>query len=108
MFHKSKIGPLVGTRTWGGLVGIWDTPDFIDGGHMTAPRGGFFDTDGQWAVEGTGVSPDIEIVQNPKDFIEGKDPQLEGAVKEALRLLQTEGVELKKEPAPPVRYKRPS
>lgn len=108
MFHKSKIGPLVGTRTWGGLVGIWDTPDFIDGGHMTAPRGGFFDTDGQWAVEGTGVSPDIEIVQNPKDYLEGKDSQLEGAVKEALRLLQTEGVELKKEPAPPVRYKRPS
>ncbi|MGE5519144.1 MAG: S41 family peptidase, partial [Candidatus Dadabacteria bacterium] len=107
MFHKSKIGPLVGTRTWGGLVGIWDTPGFIDGGRMTAPRGGFYDTEGQWAVEGTGVAPDIEVLQDPKAFIEGKDPQLEAAVKEALRLLATEGVELKKEPAPPVRYRRP-
>lgn len=108
MFHKDKIGTLVGTRTWGGLVGIWDTPSFIDGGHMTAPRGGFYDTEGQWAVEGTGISPDVEVLQDPKDMMEGRDMQLEKAVQEGLRLLQTEGVELKKEPPPPVRYKRPA
>ena len=108
MFRKSKLGPLVGTRTWGGLVGTWDTPPFIDGGRMVAPRGGFFDTDGKWAVEGEGIAPDIEVLYDPKALIEGRDPQLERAVQEALKLLKTEGIELKKEPAPPVRYKRPS
>ena len=107
MFKKMKVGPLVGTRTWGGLVGTWDTPAFIDGGTMVAPRGGFFDTDGEWAVEAVGVSPDIEIVQDPKAIIEGHDPQLEKAVQEALRLLPSQGIQLKKEPAPPIRYHRP-
>ncbi len=108
MFRKSKIGPLVGTRTWGGLVGTWDTPSFIDGGTMVAPRGGFFDTDGEWAVEAVGVAPDVEVFQDPKAIIEGHDPQLEQAVKEALKLLPTQGIQLKKEPAPPIRYFRPS
>jgi tricorn protease len=107
MFRKSKLGPLVGTRTWGGLVGTWDTPPFIDGGRMVAPRGGFFDTDGKWAVEGEGIAPDIEVFYDPKALIEGRDPQLERAVQEALKLLKTEGIELKKEPAAPIRYKRP-
>ncbi len=107
MFKKAKIGPLVGTRTWGGLVGTWDTPSFIDGGRMVAPRGGFFDTNGEWAVEGEGISPDIEVLQDPKAINEGKDPQLERAVQEALKLLPTQGIELKKEPVPPIKYKRP-
>lgn len=108
MFRKNNIGTLVGTRTWGGLVGTWDTPPFIDGGRMVAPRGGFFDTDGKWAVEGEGIAPDIEVMYDPKAIIEGRDPQLERAVTEALRLLKTQGVELKKEPAAPIRYKRPA
>ncbi len=107
MFRKMKLGPLVGTRTWGGLVGTWDTPPFIDGGRMVAPRGGFFDTDGKWAVEAEGVAPDIEIFHDPKAIIEGRDPQLERAVQEALRLMPTQGIELKKEPAPPIRSFRP-
>jgi len=90
------------------LVGTWDTPPFIDGGRMVAPRGGFFDTDGKWAVEGEGIAPDIEVMYDPKAIIEGRDPQLERAVTEALRLLNTQGVELKKEPAAPIRYKRPA
>ena len=64
-----KIGPLVGTKTWGGLVGTWDTPLFIDGGRMVAPRGGFYDTDGKWAVEGVGISPDIEVQQTPAEWL---------------------------------------
>lgn len=107
MFHKMEIGPLIGTLTWGGLVGTWDTPRFIDNGRMVAPRGGFYDTDGNWAVEGDGVAPDIAVEQYPKEVIAGKDPQLERAVAEALSLLKTEGIELKPEPAPPVRWKRP-
>ncbi|MEZ5415992.1 MAG: PDZ domain-containing protein [Vicinamibacterales bacterium] len=88
MFRRRKIGPLVGTRTWGGLVHTADTPPFIDGGTMIAPRGGFFTRDGKWAVENEGVAPDIEVENWPKDVIGGRDPQLERAVEEALKALQ--------------------
>jgi tricorn protease len=107
LFSKMEIGPLIGTQTWGGLVGTWDTPPFIDGGRMVAPRGGFFDIDGEWAVEGVGVAPDIEVEQLPKLVIDGHDPQLEKSVQEALQLLETQGVELKPEPEAPIRYFRP-
>ena len=107
LFRFRGIGPLVGTRTWGGLVGSWDTPPLIDGGFYVAPRGGFFDVNGEWAVEGEGVAPDIEVRNDPAPVIAGGDPQLEAAVREALRLLETEKVELKEEPAPPVRWRRP-
>jgi tricorn protease len=106
MFRFLDIGPLVGTRTWGGLVGTWDTPSFIDGGRMVAPRGGFIDVDGEWAVEAEGVAPDIEVFQDPAAVIRGEDPQLEAAVKEALRLIPIQGIELKPEPPAPIRYKR--
>ncbi|TXH28237.1 MAG: protease [Cyclobacteriaceae bacterium] len=108
MFSKMKIGPLVGTKTWGGLVGTWDTPPFVDGGTMIAPRGGFYDVNGKWAVEGVGISPDIAIEQTPADVIKGRDPQLERAVEEALKLVKTQTLEIKPEPAPPVIYKRPA
>jgi tricorn protease len=107
MFKKKTIGPLVGTRTWGGLVGTWDTPRFIDGGRMVAPRGGFFDVNGEWAVEGEGVAPDIEVIQHPKETSKGNDPQLERAVEEAMKLLKDNEFKLKPEPAPPIRWKRP-
>jgi tricorn protease len=99
---------LVGTKTWGGLVGTWDTPPFVDGGRMVAPRGGFYDVNGEWAVEGVGISPDIEVQQTPAEVIKGGDPQLERAVEEALKLLKTQGVEIKPEPPAPIKYKRPS
>jgi tricorn protease len=107
MFREMNIGPLVGTKTWGGLVGIWDTPDLIDGGYITAPRGGFFDLNDKWAVENVGISPDIEVEMTPKDVIAGHDPQLEKAVEEALKLLKDNPVKLQNEPAPPVRVFRP-
>ncbi len=107
MFKMKNIGPLIGTRTWGGLVGTWDTPPFIDGGGMVAPRGGFYDVDGKWAVEGEGVAPDIEVIQDPKHTSKGTDPQLERAIEEALNLLKTQEFELQPEPKAPVRWKRP-
>jgi len=107
MFREMEIGPLVGTRTWGGLVGTWDTPSFIDGGRMVAPRGGFFNTDGEWAVEAEGVAPDIEVFYEPAQLIKGIDTQLEAAVKEAMRLIPLQAIDLKGEPAPPIRWKRP-
>lgn len=107
MFKHKKIGSLVGTKTWGGLVGTWDTPRFIDGGRMVAPRGGFYDVEGNWAVEGEGVAPDIEVHQTPKEVLMGKDPQLEKAVAEALRLLKGNEFKMKPEPKAPIRSKRP-
>lgn len=108
MFKAKNLGPLIGTRTWGGLVGTWDTPPLLDGGRMVAPRGGFYDADGNWAVEAEGVAPDIEVIQHPKLTSEGRDPQLERGVEEALRLLKENPFQLKPEPAPPVRWKRPA
>ncbi len=108
LFRKMEIGPLVGTRTWGGLVGTWDTPPFVDGGRMVAPRGGFYDVDGKWAVEGEGVAPDIEVMMKPADMIAGRDPQLERAVAEALKLLEKQEFKLMAEPAAPIRWKRPA
>ena len=108
LFRFKKIGPLIGTKTWGGLVGTWDTPPLIDGGRFVAPRGGFIDVDGKWAVEGEGVAPDIEIRNDPKPVIAGKDPQLERAIAEVLELLKTKRVEFKPEPSPPVRALRPA
>ncbi len=107
MFRYRKIGPLVGKRTWGGLVHTADTPPFIDGGSMIAPRGGFFTRDNTWAVENEGVGPDIDVENFPKDVIAGRDPQLERAVDEALRLLKAKPVNrLTTEPPSPTWGKR--
>ncbi len=107
LFRKMEIGPLVGTKTWGGLVGTWDTPPFVDGGYFVAPRGGFYNLDGEWDVEGEGIAPDIEVMQTPKDVINGHDPQLEQAVQEALRLLEDHPDPIVPTPDDPVRWKRP-
>ena len=108
MFKRRKIGMLVGKRTWGGLVHTADTPPFIDGGSMIAPRGGFFTRDGHWAVENEGVAPDIDVENWPRDVIAGRDPQLERAIAEAMRLLKERPVDrMTKEPPPPTWGKRP-
>jgi tricorn protease len=103
MFRQQQLGPLVGRKTWGGLVGIWDFPSFIDGGSTTVPRGGFFNLQGEWDVENKGIEPDIDIQITPKDIAAGRDPQIERAVNEAMKLLKEQPVNLLKEPAPPVR-----
>lgn len=108
MFKKEEIGPLVGTQTWGGLVGTWDTPPFVDGGGMVAPRGGFYNLDGEWDVEGIGIAPDIEVMDTPKESMNGGDPQLDAAIKEALRLLENYPNPIIETPADPIRYKRPA
>jgi tricorn protease len=87
MFRKFKVGTLIGTRTWGGLVGILGFPEFIDGGNVTAPNVGIWTKDG-FIVENVGISPDIEVEQTPADVIAGKDPQLDKAIQEALNQLK--------------------
>jgi tricorn protease len=107
MFKRRAIGPLVGKRTWGGLVHTADTPAFVDGGSMIAPRGGFFTRDGKWAVENEGVAPDVDVENWPKEVIAGKDPQLERAVEEAMKLLKAKPVNrMTTEPPSPTWGKR--
>ncbi len=99
MFHLRKLGPMVGTRTWGGLVGTLGVPQTIDGGGITAPILAFYDLSGKWAVENEGVPPDIEVEYTPADVIKGHDPQLERAVQEAMKLLEQNPVKRVPRPA---------
>jgi tricorn protease len=87
-FRKAGVGPLVGERTWGGLVGIGGYPQLIDGGSITAPRWAIYGLQGQWEVENHGISPDVEVELDPKLVREGHDPQLERAVEVVLDLLK--------------------
>src|SRR5581483_2923344 len=83
-FRKRKIGPLIGTRTWGGLIGITGRRDLMIGGGITVPQFAFWDVDanGQahWAVENLGVPPDIEVDNKPDDVARGEDAQLDAAI----------------------------
>lgn len=99
-FRLRKIGPLIGTRTWGALVGTLGIPPTIDGGGITAPTLAFYDISGRWAVENEGVAPDIEVEYTPAEVLKGHDPQLERAVQEAMKLLEQNPVKRVPRPAP--------
>jgi len=88
IFRQAKLGPLVGVKTWGGLVGIGGYPTLMDGGRVMAPRVAIGGLNGHWQVEGHGIAPDIEVQQDPKLVREGHDPQLEAAVAEAMKELR--------------------
>jgi tricorn protease len=79
-FRQQKVGPLIGTRTWGGLVGIGGYPTLLDGGRVTAPHMAIWFPSGKWEVENHGVAPDIEVEFDPQAWRAGHDPQLEKAV----------------------------
>jgi tricorn protease len=100
-FRKAGLGPLVGTRTWGGLVGIGGYPTLMDGGTVTSPRAAIGGLHRQWEVEGHGITPDIEVWQDPKLVREGHDPQLEAAVSKAMQLLAAHPVPTYHQPAFP-------
>lgn len=87
-FRKAGLGPLIGTRTWGGLIGISGNPQPIDGGSVSVPTFGFWNTEGDWDVEGYGVDPDYPLENEPHKMVDGKDPQLEKAIEIALELLE--------------------
>lgn len=87
-FRKAHIGPLVGVRTWGGLVGIGGYPPLMDGGTVMAPRIAIGGLHGHWDVEGHGIAPDVTVWQNPKLLRQGRDPQLEAAVETAMQMLR--------------------
>jgi tricorn protease len=100
VFRQQKIGPLIGTRTWGGLVKSSVHYALVDGGALTAPDNAVFDpVNRKWIAENEGVPPDIEVRQDAHSLASGKDPQLERAVQEALKLLEKQG-EIKVVPPP--------
>lgn len=86
-FRKLKLGPLIGTRTWGGLIGISGNPGLVDGSQILAATFRFMDTDNQWAVENEGVAPDIEVLDRPELVAKGRDPGVEKAVEVLLQTL---------------------
>jgi tricorn protease len=102
MFRRLGGGPLIGTRTWGGLIGIGGYPSLMDGGFITAPRWGVYNPEkSEFDVENQGIAPDIEVEFDPHAWREGRDPQLERAVQVALdELKQHPAPELKRPPFP--------
>ena len=97
-FKKLNVGPLIGKRTWGGLIAASGIPTLMDGGRVTAPNGAVYGLNGEWEVENVGVAPDIEVEYDPAMWRQGRDPQLEKAVEWLLAELQKN---------PPKEYKRP-
>lgn len=97
-FKQSKLGPLIGQRTWGGLIGITGSPPLVDNGGVTVPTFGIYDTAGEWIIESHGVDPDIEVVDDPGEMARGGDPQLERAIFEVMKSIRQN---------PPVQVKKP-
>lgn len=95
-FKQAGLGPLIGTRTWGGLIGISGAPLLADGGNVSVPTFRMYDPKGQWFAEGIGVEPDIRVDENPAQLAKGTDPQLERAIKEVMDRVT-------KAPKPPTR-----
>jgi tricorn protease len=104
-FRKYKIGPLVGKRTWGGLVGIGGYPELIDGGGVTSPRWALYGLEGNWEVENVGIAPDVDVDLDPSAVRQGHDPQLEAAVDVVMRLLKEHPLPEHKRPAYPNYHK---
>ena len=98
-FRQQGVGPVIGKRTWGGLVGISRSLPLVDGGEVTMPDFGIYGTDGKWMIENHGVDPDIEVENTPESGVDGRDPQLEKAIEWSLE-------QLKKNP--PVKPARPA
>ena len=85
MFREAGLGPLIGKRSWGGVVGISNHGQLIDGGTVNVPESGFANKNGEWIIEGYGVDPDIEVDNDPQSLMQGKDMQLERAIAELMR-----------------------
>jgi tricorn protease len=105
-FRKMGLGPIIGTRTWGGLIGISGNPRLADGGAILAATFRFMDTNGQWAVEDEGVAPDIQVIDRPELIAAGRDPSLERAVAELLQALQAKPTHQPVAPPAPSRFPR--
>jgi tricorn protease len=103
LFREKKLGPIIGQRTWGGLIGMTGAPGLIDGGHVTVPTFSIYDVTGKWIIEGRGVDPDIAVLDDPTELAQGRDPQLERAIAEVQKALQATPPQLPKKPDYPIR-----
>jgi len=102
-FRQSGLGPLIGKRSWGGVVGISGRGPLLDGGVVYVPLSATNAPDGKWIIEGYGVDPDIEVENDPKSVIRGRDPQLSRAIKEVLKRIKQDPKRLPDRPADPVK-----
>jgi tricorn protease len=102
-FQALELGPLIGTRSWGGVIGITGLGPLMDGGRVYVPQFGTASAAGEWTIEGEGVRPDIEVDNPPEALLRGEDPQLERAISEALQRLATQPGILPPRPADPVK-----
>ncbi|RPH56481.1 peptidase S41, partial [bacterium] len=105
-FRKAGLGKLIGKRSWGGVVGISGRGPLIDGGQVFVPEAGSASLAGEWIIEGHGVDPDIEVENDPKSVLAGRDPQLERGVEELLKKLKAEPKAWPKKPAGPIKTQR--
>ncbi len=103
MFRQAGLGPLIGKRSWGGVVGITGHGSLIDGGTVFVPEFGTNAVDGSWVIEGYGVDPDIEVDNDPKSVLEGRDPQLERGIEEVLKMIEADPKRLPERPEDPVK-----
>jgi tricorn protease len=103
MFRQLGLGPLIGTRTWGGVVGINDHGPMLDGGQIFVPEAGAVSLEGKWIIEGHGVDPDLVVENDVPSVLAGNDPQLERGVAEVLKQLKEHPKAYPPRPAPPVR-----
>ena len=102
-FQAAGLGPLIGKRSWGGVIGITSHGPLLDDGAVFVPQFGFADAQGRWTIEGYGVDPDIEVDNPPEALLAGEDPQLQRAIEEVLRQMQTQPTRLPAPEADPVR-----
>lgn len=107
MFKELGLGPLIGKRTWGGVVGISGRGPLLDGGQVSVPEFASASLQGEWIIEGHGVDPDIEVDNDPKSVLAGRDPQLERAVAEVQKSMKEQPKVWPKRPAPPVKTQTP-
>jgi tricorn protease len=103
MFRQAGLGPLIGKRSWGGVIGITNRGPLIDGGGVNVPEFGTNAPDGSWVIEGHGVEPDIEVDNDPDALLEGRDPQLERAIEEVLKRIREDPRRLPVRPPDPVK-----
>ena len=106
MFRRAGLGPLIGKRSWGGIIGITNRGQLIDGGTVNVPEFGNTEPDGDWTIEGKGVEPDLVVDNDVQAVLQGQDPQLEKAIEVLLERCRTEPRPLPTPPAPPVKTGR--
>ncbi|MEO1616353.1 MAG: S41 family peptidase, partial [Planctomycetota bacterium] len=103
LFRDMKLGSLIGRRTWGGLVGISGGPGLIDGASVNVPTFAYYENDGTWGIEGHGVDPDIEVIDDPGKMLTGGDPQLDAGIEHLLDELKRSPYRAPKRPKSPDR-----